>query len=220
MLPDSTPFFLLASAEPALLAAIEPLLAAGGARVEIFLSAEAAMPALTAANAPTLAVIDVNLPCMDPSISIGQLLAAARAEASGRRFPIVLISDTVTQEWSDRLAEEVIDDLVPRSIEPAFLQLRLEAVVRNRRCSRELESLREAAALNAQMDRLTGVYNRETMLSILFRETDRVQRMTSATGICASARMPATSCSATWWRAPRACCAATTCWGAPVAMSF
>ena len=40
--------------------------------------------------------------------------------------------------------------------------------------------LREAAALNAQMDRLTGVYNRETMLSMMFRETDRVQRMKSS----------------------------------------
>ena len=33
--------------------------------------------------------------------------------------------------------------------------------------------------LNAQTDRLTGVYNRETMLAMLFRETDRVQRMKS-----------------------------------------
>ena len=180
MLPNATSFFLLASPEPALLAAIEPLLAADGARVEVFFSADAALPALTAANAPTLALIDVNLAGVEPSMSIGQLLAAARAEAAGRRFPIVLISDTVTQEWIDRLAEEVIDDLVPRSIEPAFLRLRLEAVLRNHRRSRELEQLREAAALNAQMDRLTGVYNRETMLSILFRETDRVQRMKSS----------------------------------------
>jgi diguanylate cyclase (GGDEF)-like protein len=45
---------------------------------------------------------------------------------------------------------------------------------------RELEVLREAAQLNAQMDRLTGVYNRETMLSMMFRETDRVQRMNSS----------------------------------------
>ena len=180
MASSSSPFFLLASAEPALLAAIEPLLAADGARVEIYLSAEAALPALTAPNAPALAVIDVNLPCMERSMSIGQLLAAARAEAAGRRFPIVLISDTITQEWIDRLGEEIIDDLVPRSIEPAFLRLRLEAVRRNHRRSRELELLREAAALNAQMDRLTGVYNRETMLSMLFRETDRVQRMKSS----------------------------------------
>ena len=108
------------------------------------------------------------------------MLAAARAEASGSRFPIVLISDTVTQEWIDRLAEGVIDDLLPRATEPAFLRLRVEAVLRDHRRLRELELLREAAALNAQTDRLTGVYNRETMLSMLFRETDRVQRMKSS----------------------------------------
>jgi diguanylate cyclase (GGDEF)-like protein len=112
-------------------------------------------------------------------MEMGQLLAAARAETADRRFPIVLITDTVTQEWTDRLAEEVIDDLLPRAAEPAFLRLRLEAVLRNHGKSRELELLREAAALNSQMDRLTGIYNRETMLSMLFRETDRVQRMKS-----------------------------------------
>jgi len=37
----------------------------------------------------------------------------------------------------------------------------------------------DSAARNTQMDRLTGVYNRETLLSMLFRETDRVQRMKS-----------------------------------------
>jgi diguanylate cyclase (GGDEF)-like protein len=175
MLANSTPVFLLASPDPALLAGLEPMLAAGGARVEIFLSAEAALPALTAADAPTLALLDVNLPGME----MGQLLAAARAETADRRFPIILLSDTVTQEWIDRLAEEVIDDLLPRAFQPAFLRLRLEAVLRNHGKSRELELLREAAALNAQMDRLTSIYNRETMLSMLFRETDRVQRMKS-----------------------------------------
>ncbi len=173
MLAHSTPTFLLASAEPALLSAVEPVLAAGGASVEVVLSAEAALPALTGPHAPTLALIDVNLPGME----MGRLLAAARAEATGRRFPIMLVSDSVTQEWVDRLAEGIIDDLAPRSTEPAFLRLRVEAVLREHRRLRELELLREASALNAQTDRLTGIYNRETMLSMLFRETDRVQRM-------------------------------------------
>jgi diguanylate cyclase (GGDEF)-like protein len=173
MLAHSTPVYLFASPDPTLLSTVEPVLARDGARVEIFLSAEAALPALTAAHAPALALLDVNLPGME----MGQLLAAARAEAVGRRFPIVLIADSVSQEWIDRLAEDVIDDLVPRAIEPAFLRLRLEAVLRHHRRSRELDLLREAAQLNAQTDRLTGVYNRETMLSMLFRETDRVQRM-------------------------------------------
>jgi diguanylate cyclase (GGDEF)-like protein len=34
--------------------------------------------------------------------------------------------------------------------------------------------------LHTQTDRLTGVYNRETLLTMLFRETDRVQRMQSS----------------------------------------
>ena len=58
MLANSTPVYLLASPDPALLADLEPVLAADGARVEIFLSAEAALLALTAAHAPTLALID------------------------------------------------------------------------------------------------------------------------------------------------------------------
>jgi diguanylate cyclase (GGDEF)-like protein len=117
---------------------------------------------------------------MDPGMSMGQFLASARSDSVGRHNPIVLISDTVTQEWIDRLAEGVIDDLVPRSIDPAFLHLRLQAVLREHRRSHELEMLREVAAFSAQTDRLTGVYNRETMLSMLFRETDRVQRMNSS----------------------------------------
>jgi diguanylate cyclase (GGDEF)-like protein len=176
MLANATPTYLLASAEPALLKALEPVMTAAGGQVEVYFSAETALPALIAPHPPALAVLDANLTGME----IGQLLASTRTEATGRRFPIVLISDTVTQEWIDRLAEGVIDDLIPRQTDPAFLRVRLETVQRNHRRARELELLREAAALNAQMDHLTGVYNRETMLSMMFRETDRVQRMKSS----------------------------------------
>jgi len=105
------------------------------------------------------------------------LLAAVRANVSARRLPIVLISDTVTQEGLDRLAEGAIDDLILRSAESAYWRLRIDLLLRICRCARELEALREAAVQNAQTDHLTGVYNRETILAMLFRETDRVQRM-------------------------------------------
>ena len=42
---------------------------------------------------------------------------------------------------------------------------------------REFELPHESTPLNAQLDPLTCVYNRATLLSTLFRETDRVQRM-------------------------------------------
>ncbi|MGB7267387.1 MAG: diguanylate cyclase [Terracidiphilus sp.] len=171
--------FLLASPDPALLGVIEPLLLSAGARVEVVLSAQAALTSIAGANPPSLGLLDAGLPGM----ATGQLLAAARAQADGLRIPIVLIAETVTQEWVDRLAEGVVDDLILRSVEPAYWQLRLDLVLRNQRMARELDTLRDAAIRSAQLDRLTGVYNRETLLAMLFRETDRVQRMNSSMGL-------------------------------------
>jgi diguanylate cyclase (GGDEF)-like protein len=111
---------------------------------------------------------------------MGQLVAAARSQDDGPHFLIVLIADTVGQEWIDLLAQGAVDDLILRSAEPPYWQLRIDLVLRGQRMARELETLRDAAFRNAQFDRLTGVYNRETMLAMLFRETDRVQRMNSS----------------------------------------
>ena len=175
-----SPSYLLASPDPVLLAALEPVLAAAGVQVEIVLSLEAALASIAHPQAPTLALLDTTLPGMDPRMNIERLLATVRAGETTARLPIVLISDTVTQEWIDRLAEGVIDDLILRTAELPYWRLRVEMVLRNRHASREIQTLREAQVLNAQFDRLTGVYNRETILSMLFRETDRVQRMNSA----------------------------------------
>ena len=173
MLACNPSTFLLASPEPALLAAVEPALLASGARVEVVLSAPAALVAMSAPNPPGLALLDVNLAGMP----MEQLLAAMRAETGGKRFPIVLISDTVTEEWNDRLAEGVIDDLILRGDEISYWQLRLDMALRTHTLAHELDSLRASSALNAQLDRLTGVYNRDALLAMLFRETDRVQRL-------------------------------------------
>jgi diguanylate cyclase (GGDEF)-like protein len=179
MLAKTHPTFLLASHEPALLATLEPLLIAQGAQVEIVLSAEAALAALTAPLPPTLALLDVELPGM----GMTDLLDAIRPAVGAHRFPIVLISDTVTEEWLDRLAEGVIEDVIPKSTESPFWRVRLDAVLRVHRLARELDLLCETAALNAQSDALTGVLNRDTILAMLFRETDRVQRLKNSLGL-------------------------------------
>lgn len=176
MLADNGPTYLLASPEPALLAALEPVLAASGARVEVALSADSVLAAMIAPRPPALALLDANLPGM----STAHLLAAARSSDATRNTTVVLIVDTVTHEWADRIAEGVLDDVLLRTEDQACWQLRLKTALRARRLARELEVLRDNAALSAQMDRLTGVYNRETLLSMLFRETDRVQRMNSS----------------------------------------
>lgn len=174
------PTFLLASSNPSTLTALDLPLSVSGAHVEVVLTIETALAALTVAHPPSLALLDTNLRAMQPGVTLDRLLAAIQAESGLRQFSIALISDSVDQQWVDRLAEGVIDDLLPHSIDPAFLRLRLDTVLRAHKMRQELELLRENAALNDQLDHLTGIYNRETMLSMLFRETDRVQRMQSA----------------------------------------
>jgi diguanylate cyclase (GGDEF)-like protein len=176
-MPGQYAKILLASPQPALLTAIEPVLLRSAAKVEIVLSAPAALAAFTGTEPPALAVLDVALPGMH----IDSLLAAARAAENGRRFPIVLIADTVDATWSnfclDRLAEDIVDDVILRSAEPAYWQLRIDLCLRAFHSAREIDVLRESAALSARTDRLTGALNRDALLTALFRETDRVQRL-------------------------------------------
>jgi len=180
MLVNHPPTLLLASSEPALLAALEPVLLAFGARIEIVLSAAAAMASITAPFPPTLALIHTNLSGLEEGVD--PMLTAVRANISARRLPIILITDTVTEQWRDHLAEGVIDDVIPCAAEPAYFSLRVAMVLRALDQARELEALRETTVQQAEMDHLTGVYNRGTLLSMLFRETDRVQRL--KTSLC------------------------------------
>jgi diguanylate cyclase (GGDEF)-like protein len=175
MSAHAQPTFLFASPDTDLLVAIEPSLLTAGARVDIALSAQAALASISGSRPPSLVLLDAQLPGMPT----GRLLAAVRAEAQSARLPIVLVADTVTQDCIYRLTEGTIDDLLLRSAECAYWQLRLDLVLRNHRVAHELETLRDVALHNAQFDHLTGVYNRETLLAMLFRETDRVQRSQS-----------------------------------------
>ena len=172
MLDPTGANFLLASPEPALLHKLEPMLARHGGQVSVALSSETALAAMSALGCVNLLILDVHLPGME----LGQFLAAVHA-GPGATPPIVLIADSVSEEIFDRLAEGVIADVIPRSIDSAFWQVRIETAVRAHRTACEMERLRESAASNAQCDRLTGVLNREALLAALFRETDRVQRL-------------------------------------------
>jgi diguanylate cyclase (GGDEF)-like protein len=182
MLAENQFTFLLASEEPALMAAMEPVIAALGARAEIVLTAEAAFATMTAFHPPVLALLDAKLlgAQANPGRSMDQLLTSVRASVSARRMPIALIADSITQEIVARQVEGVIDDVLLRSSEPAYWRLRLDSLLRTASIAREVETLREAAVVNSQIDRLTGVFNRETLITMLFRETDRVQRMQSS----------------------------------------
>jgi diguanylate cyclase (GGDEF)-like protein len=180
MLAEPPPDFLLASPDAALLAILEPVLLAIGSRVEIAITSEAALRTLTAHDPPAMALVDVRLPGKDRASDISELLVPVRTEVSRRRLSLVLISDEVTDRECGFLDSGLIEDIVPRTMDAAWWRLRIERSLHARAQSQELEVLREASRRNLQLDHLTGIYNRETLMAVLFRETDRVQRMKSS----------------------------------------
>jgi diguanylate cyclase (GGDEF)-like protein len=171
------PRFVLASPDSALLGELEPMLLALGGGVEVALTLEAAQAALAAPGAARFAFIDTALPGLDPRMNLERLLAIVRADDSESQPAIILIVDSVSELWLKLVTEGAVDDLILRGAESGIWRLRIDTALRNRHRSRESESLREAAARLAKTDHLTGVYNREALLCMLFRETDRVQRM-------------------------------------------
>jgi len=177
-MPSNSRTVLLASHDPALLAELEPVLITEG-DIAVSQSAESALELMGAQKAPDLALIDEKLPGMPTA----QLLASVLSTPSGKRFPFVLISNAVTCGWADRLREGILDDIVPRNADPSWWRIRIDLVIRRHRLSQELEFLRHSASGIAHFDRLTGVYNREGLLAILSRETDRAPRQKNS--LCA-----------------------------------
>ena len=120
-----------------------------------------------------------------PGIQRGDLLAALQETWTRASARLVLLSEFVQDRtaslcWLQRLQEGVLDDIVPHSATWEQWSARLLALRRTRGLADELEQMREAALHQVQYDRLTGTLNRDAMLTALFRETDRVQRMSGS----------------------------------------
>ena len=125
------------------------------------------------------------------AVASGQLLAALQESGVAARSALGVIAAAATEEedpetaselWSRRLREGLIDDLLPRETTRQQWPLRLCAMRRMHLLRSELVHLRDSSLAQAERDRLTGTLNRDAILSILFRETDRVQRMNY--GLC------------------------------------
>jgi len=173
MLVDTQPVYLVVSSSPELVMAVESSLHDSG-RVCVVSSANEAFEAVQGACVPCLVLIDVEL----TGASTDQVLAGLQDGKDDRRFAIAVLSDRGFPEWKDRLDQGVIDDLFPREMPAIHWRARVEMLMRAFRHLRELEYLREATRRDT--DPLTSLSNRGALLSLLFRETDRVQRMNTS----------------------------------------
>ena len=164
---------LLASADPVLISDLRGILHSLGLRVEAVTDGKAAIGAMRTLDDAAVILLDAQL----DGAANGELLAAIHDSGVPKRCAIALIADRVSDEWIARLREGVIDDIVPRDADATSWSTHLSTMRRGHQLYCELEQLRQIASIDVQHDRVTGAFHRETMLTLLFRETDRVQRL-------------------------------------------
>jgi diguanylate cyclase (GGDEF)-like protein len=109
------------------------------------------------------------------------LIHRIRSIAGRDRAAILLIlsrgPDQASREFVGMAVEAGADELLASPIDEIDLRVRLRTAQKMFRLYDELSQQTEMVRYYSSHDRLTGAWNRESMLTLLFRETDRVQRM-------------------------------------------
>lgn len=172
-LAQSETLALIVSRDPFLASDVEALLSALGTRTVMVGSGDAVRAALGTWPSVELILIDGEL----APAEIDQLLTYAQQTPEISADSIVLMADGGFGRWKRRMMEGLLHDVIPRDRRNPHWALRLELAL----CPREFrgEGAQDGSSEGAQGqgDPFAVPMNRSALLSALFRETDRVQRM-------------------------------------------
>ncbi|HEX4008131.1 MAG TPA: diguanylate cyclase [Acidobacteriaceae bacterium] len=128
---------------------------------------------LSEPDPPAIALLDMDLPVpggMEIAWELGR-------RPEGRQSWLVLMSNRPNPERIRAALACGCDDFLALPPSPSDLELRLRVAQRARGMIAQVQN--QTAELRYQMthDALTGLWNREALLRMIFQETDRVQRM-------------------------------------------
>jgi diguanylate cyclase (GGDEF)-like protein len=120
-----------------------------------------------------------------------EIVARVKASRGSKQTWMILLSSAAEHTVVATAAAAGIDDMLlcgpGESVGEIDLRVRLGVAARALEVIRQLESQllaqTQAASFHASHDHLTGLLNRESLLSMLFTETDRVQRMNTPLGL-------------------------------------
>jgi two-component system, cell cycle response regulator len=132
---------------------------------------------LTGPTSPDIALIDAILPSVSGLDVAAEVNRRARKSQPRSRVWTMLMSEQADLETVASATEAGIDDLLLKPVDVSDLKVRLQVAERVRALMSELDEQASAVRFHASHDSLTGLWNRESLLNLLFPETDRVQRM-------------------------------------------
>ncbi len=170
---------LIAEDEPVSRLRLERLLGKWGYQVTAVSDGDAAWRALTAGGAPSLAILDWEMPGRDGVDLCRELRQLEDA-------PYVYVILLTARSELDHLVEAMsagADDFLSKPFEPPELEVRLRAGKRIVQLQWQLIEAQEALREQAMRDVLTGAWNRRAILAAFERELARVERRTGDTGL-------------------------------------
>lgn len=182
--PPSDSRILVATANLELDRSITGILTGFHYSVHAVQDAPEALRILLGPNPPGIALLDSSLPG-DGGL---ELAAEARRHSGRKQTWIMLLTCTADLATIASATDAGVDDVIlcPSGDEPFSefdLRVRLGVAARVQELIRELEAHAQAVSFHSLHDNLTGLWNRESLLSLLFPETDRVQRMGTPLGL-------------------------------------
>jgi two-component system, cell cycle response regulator len=134
-------------------------------------------------NPPGIALIDAGLPALKGIELAAEVKRRSKnGPGSGRAArPVwtMLMSEQADAGTVASAIEAGIDDLLLKPVDVSDLRVRLTVAERVQALIGQLDEQTKAVQFHASHDSLTGLWNRESLLNLLFPETDRVQRMST-----------------------------------------
>ncbi len=140
-------------------------------RVETVETGAEALERLLSTVPPAIALLDMDL------AGGVEVLGEARRQQERRRSWIVLLSEHAGRERVRAALNSGCDDFLKIPAESTDLRVRIRVAERVMALTGQVQKQSAELRFQATHDGLTGVWNREALLSLIFQETDRVRRM-------------------------------------------
>lgn len=174
---STSPLVLVGSANSRLIEYLGSTLESWHYQVEVAQTGAEALARLDGSNAPSIALLDLDL----AGPSAVEIVWEIRRRQEQRRTWNILVS---TQPDKDRIRAALqcgCDDYVVLApggaVDATDLKVRVRVAERVIAMTSRLQKQSSELRYHVTHDGLTGLWNREALLSLIFQETDRVQRM-------------------------------------------
>jgi two-component system cell cycle response regulator len=146
--------------------------------VEVHESGLTALQRLQEPDTPEMALMSSSLTPIT-GLEIGLEI---RRRSRRRQLWLMLMSESPSAEDVVMATDAGIDEFLVKPVDLQDLRMRIRTGERMRSLYRELSDSAMAMEFHSTHDPLTGAWRREAILDLIFRETDRVQRMQTPLG--------------------------------------